>query len=537
MHFSRSHQARALLPLLGFLLAGGVPPCLRAQPLIATGAEFPVNTYTDYDQSAPSVGMAADGDFVVVWSSVAQDGGGLYRAAFGRRFSSSGVALGVEFQINTYTASDQDDPQVAAQADGDFVVVWKSYQDGDYSGIFARRYDSGGVALGLEFQVNARTAGSQRDPIVATRDGGDFVVIWTTYSPIGGGYYEVDAYGRRFDSAGSSIGGDFLLSSSTTGYQADPTVDIAPDGHFVVVWSSEGQDGSEAGVFARRFTSGGAPQGTEFQVNVYTSLDQRDGAIAIRADGSFVITWNHDEQDGSDFGVSARRFGSAGTAIGGEFQVSTYTQMDQAFPVVAFDGDGNFVIVWQSFSQDGSQNGVFSRTFAPSGAALGPDLQVSTFTSFKQAQPAIASDGDGRFVVAWESGHVPDNDDEVFARLFTRSTLAVLDVDGNGVLDALADGLLVLRYRFGFTNATLTAGAVGPNCTRCNAAAIEPYLAGLGLTLDIDGNGQLEALSDGLLVLRYMFGFSGATLTNNAIGLSCARCDAGTIAPYLQELD
>jgi hypothetical protein len=78
---------------------------------------------------------------------------------------------------------------------------------------------------------------------------------------------------------------------------------------------------------------------------------------------------------------------------------------------------------------------------------------------------------------------------------------------------------------------------VGAGCSRCDAAAIQPYLSGLGMTLDIDGNTTLGALTDGLLILRFLFGFTGAQLTGGVVGDGCSRCDAGTIGPYLQTLD
>lgn len=71
---------------------------------------------------------------------------------FGRRFDSAGVALGKQFRVNSYTRFQQDYPSVASDASGNFVVVWTSHmQDGDGFGIFAQRYDSGGAALGPEF--------------------------------------------------------------------------------------------------------------------------------------------------------------------------------------------------------------------------------------------------------------------------------------------------------------------------------------------------------------------------------------------------
>jgi predicted outer membrane repeat protein len=50
------------------------------------------------------------------------------------------------------------------------------------------------------------------------------------------------------------------------------------------------------------------------------------------------------------------------------------------------------------------------------------------------------------------------------------------DIDGNGMVQALTDGLLMLRFAFGFTGATLVSGAVAGNCLRCTAAEIVAYL-------------------------------------------------------------
>jgi hypothetical protein len=88
----------------------------------------------------------------------------------------------------------------------------------------------------------------------------------------------------------------------------------------------------------------------------------------------------------------------------------------------------------------------------------------------------------GAFVVTWINAG-DGSGDGVFARSFdstgAAANLAIFDVDGNGSTEALTDALLILRYVFGFRGATLTAGAVGGSCSRCDAAAIEPYLAPL----------------------------------------------------------
>lgn len=135
----------------------------------------------------------------------------------------------------------------------------------------------------------------------------------------------------------------------------------------------------------------------------------------------------------------------------------------------------------------------------------------------------------------------PDNTDGRVYRLVETlipEGVAPLDVDGNGVAEALKDGLLVLRYLFGFESEALVAGAVDPaDCDRCDAAAIVPVLEALeDPHLDVDDNGAAEALKDGLLILRYLFGFTDEVLVSGAVGDGCERCTAGEIEAYVASL-
>src|SRR2546426_789632 len=91
------------------------------------------------------------------------------------------VPVGTEFQVNTYTTSDQFSSQVGTDAAGNFVVVWSSPQDGSFTGVFGQRYASSGAALGTEFQINTHTTSVQRSPAVASDSTGSFVVVWNSY--------------------------------------------------------------------------------------------------------------------------------------------------------------------------------------------------------------------------------------------------------------------------------------------------------------------------------------------------------------------
>ncbi|MDH6100361.1 hypothetical protein NWP21_16245, partial [Anabaenopsis sp. FSS-46] len=115
-----------------------------------------------------------------------------------------------------------------------------------------------------------------------------------------------------------------------------------------------------------------------------------------------------------------------------------------------------------------------------------------------------------------------------------------LDIDGNGQINALSDGIMVVRFLFGtaFPGDKLTDGAIAANATR-NLTEIREYLqeAVENKYLDIDGNGQINALSDGIMVVRFLFGtaFSGDKLIDGAIAANATR-GLTEIQEYLSQL-
>jgi hypothetical protein len=490
------------------------------------GSEFQVNTYTLTAQSYPSVAADADGDFAVAWRSNAGTGSGL----FARRFASAGTPQASDFQVNTITTINQALPVVAASSSGDFVIVWEGYLDGSSLGVFAHRFSSDGTPLAAEFQVNTYTASSQRSPAVAASPSGDFVVAWESYAQDGS---NDGVFARRFSSAGTPLADEFQVNTYTTEHQRSASVATNGNGDFVVAWTSNGQDGAGLGVFARGFSSAGAPLTGELQVNAYTEDSQRYPAAALDLDRHFVVVWGSNNQDGSAFGVFVRSFSSAGTALVAELQVNVFTTGSQVLPAVRTGAGSEFVVAWSSL-EDGSGFGIFARRLSSAGAPLGDEVQVNTYTTGNQHRPTLATSDSGDFIVAWQDNARDGSSYGVFAQRF--AALATLDVDGNGALGPLTDGLLVLRFLFGFTGTTLTGGVIGNGCTRCDADAIQPYLAGLGLVIDVDGNTTPGALTDGLLALRYLFGFTGGTLTTGVVGGGCGRCDAPSIEAYLAGL-
>jgi hypothetical protein len=308
---------------------------------------------------------------------------------------------GFEFQVNTYTTSVQAHGRVARLSDGRFVVVYDSQgQDGDSDGVFARIYQAGGAGpLGEEFQINEHTPNAQHNPAVAALPDAEFVVVWESFRQIATGSND-DLFGRRFASDGTPVGTEFQINQETISEQTLPNVASRADGTFAVSWASEDQDGDREGVFARIFSLDGTPLLDEFQVNTYTTNRQtpaRAGASSVMwtDDDHFVVTWQSYGQDGSENSIQARVFHDDGEG-GDEFQVNQTTDGNQANPAAGSNGDGTYVLVWNERQFDSQ---TLLRRYDAHDGVLTDETPVGDSTS--QSKPAISVEESGTFTLAW----------------------------------------------------------------------------------------------------------------------------------------
>jgi len=322
------------------------------------GGEFQVNTYTTGHQGIPLVAAGPAGTFAVVWTGDS-DGSGL--GVFARFYDAAGNAVGGEVAINAYTTLDQIASSVSVDAAGDVVVAWRSNSgDGDSSAIRARRFGAGGSSLGGEVAVNAFTTGPQDNPSVAAHADGSFVVAWDSL------YQDASSkavVARRFDAEGSPVGGDIVVNTYATHSQERARVAALPGAAFAVTWQSVNQDGNVAGVFARLFDSAGNPTTGEVAVNSFTTDAQQFPAIAADASGAFTVVWESSTQDGSGTAVMARGFDAAGGPVESEFSAATQTLYNQRAPSIAVQPDGRFVVVWHANLGDGSGYAVRAQRF------------------------------------------------------------------------------------------------------------------------------------------------------------------------------
>ncbi len=387
------------------LHVGVVSTCLffshpaNAQQPMPLGGEFQVNTYTTGSQLAPSVALRPDGGFVVVWDNGSN---GLR----GQRFAADRAPVGAELAVSSSTMGNQYFPKAVTSPTGNFVVVWDStYSTGtDSSGksIQARRFAADGTAHGPDFQVSSFTPGNQDFPAVARHTDGSFVVVWQSAGSPGTDTDGLSIQGQRYDSSGVPLGAEMQINFFTTGDQGWPSVMIQPDGSFVVAWTSLT---STFDTRAQRFTADGGRVGEELEVN---PAPTRGGRPVMAPDlaGNFVIGWETVNPVDGLLEIQARRFAADGTALGSDFRVNSYTWGEQIMPAIAVDAKGRFVITWVShFSYRGTDTNasIEAQAFSSDGLPLGGEFQINTYTTSYQFLPSVGVDAAGRFVVAWES--------------------------------------------------------------------------------------------------------------------------------------
>ena len=372
-------------------------PVSSAGQVTPLGGAFQVNTYTfsyqnwgSNDRIGHGVAIAPNGDFLVTWNSD-QSGNSPVSGldVFAQRYSSDGSPAGSEFQVNTFTNHNQFAPDVAADGQGNFIVVWSGYVPTSFvQSVGGQRFDSNGTPLGTEFAINAGQ-GSSVAPVVAADAAGDFIVVWNDLGSFG---VDVAINAQRFDSSGAKQGTEFQVAPLGP-FDATPRQSVAMDevGNSVVVWMS-GQ------IFGQRFDSNGAALGTQFQASSYPANSDAYPQVAAAPNGDFVVVWqNSNGEDGQYTGIFGQRFTSSGERLGSEFQVNTYTPQYQSFPDVAMDAAGDFIVTWGSFKD----TGIVARRYHSDGFPEGTEFGIS---HGNEARSAVASAPNGDFTAVWLGG-------------------------------------------------------------------------------------------------------------------------------------
>ena len=441
-----------LSPILHFLFSiltvalASMAPCASGQTgFIPQGREYGIAGTLPGDQVFPALSLKTSGGYLV-WQDNRTDGDGLGISAL--RLDSSFSAPMSSFRVNQQGALDQNKPSVSLLNDGGAVFTWQGGRQG-FQHIYARFLSSSNTWVSGDIQVNALTNNSQINPVVATLADGNVIIVWSSFNQQGANSLQ-DVYAQRFSPTGQKLGNEFLVNLSTAYNQRSPAVAALSDGRYVVVWVSEQQRSTfnrqfdqtngappnvigspSVDVYARLFNASGAAVTDEFLINSGTDICANP-SIAPSSDGGFAVTWmQKDVQTRTDsWDIHARPFsaGPSGASGGVTRRVNAQTYGDQFAPKISSAGS-DYLVVWTSLGQDGSREGVYGQFLHSDGSLAGGEFRVNTATVSQQMHPALASDGNGRFLTMWTGFVGGDASFDFFAQRYVATNNPVLPPD------------------------------------------------------------------------------------------------------------
>jgi len=428
------------------------------------GAEFVANTTTAGQQNDPAVAMDATGDFVVVWAANTGPG------TVAQRFDAAGVAQGGEIAVQS--AGSSIDPAVAMDAAGNFVVAWM--RGGTERGVYARYFAADGTPAWAEVKVaDEANLPFDPEPSVALTAAG-FVVVWDNG--------DTAIHARRYDLSGTLVA-EVNLAVGRTVDRPRVGADVA--GNFVVAYTG-GATHLGGPVYAQRFSAAGDAVGGE--VVVSSDATNTTPEIAVEPDGDFVVAWATDDSNPAEMrGVFARTFAADGTARSGPVKLDSPLTGLERSPTVGVDATGNFVVAWRAIPYGQNFINVYAVRGSAAGYTYGSSFRVNE--TFHPDAPAVAvSPAADRFVVGWERLVVrpTTQDDDVAARLFATSP------NHAPVLDAAGDPTFVFVGQDATDpHGDTVASLIGTSITDEDLGALQG-IAVVGLTGTADGTWEFS---------------------------------------------
>lgn len=389
--------------------------------LIANGAETAV-ALTPVGVSDDTYSMPAileDGSHVVVYRTL--DGQVVQRA-----YDADGVPKGAAEVVASAPGVVMDAPGVMALDTGGHAVYWtREGPAGDRVQI--QIYDDAGQPVGGVRSISGPVA-QIGDTSATLRGDGVMVIAWT--QDVGGTSL---ARARLIREDGSFLGPVRDLSTNSSNGQADIDIAALKGGKIALTWEEDSlsflnKDDIKLQVYDKSMTTTGAVK----TANTVLAGDHSDPVVTGLQGGGYVVSWwGAHGLDGDQWGVFARVYDDTGQAVGDEIQVNTTFENVQASPdVIGLEG-GGFLVVWQSFAQDGSGDTVVAQRFDADGTLMGDEFVVNSSTHGWQTLPGLAADRDGNLVISWQSQHVDNAQWQITTQSFVTP---LIGTDGDDVL-------------------------------------------------------------------------------------------------------
>jgi len=449
----------------------------ESTPLVSTN-EFVVNNPSgdNEETSGPvrgterAVDIAPNGDYVVVWTDET-----LNNKVFAKVFDANGNETVAQFQVNMSGGTNQW-TDVAVDDGGNFVVVWNQGDD-----IYMRRFLADGTAIDAgDVRVNTTSSNVQQNASINMNGAGDFVIAWE-----GDGSGVEGIFVRQGSFGGGLTGSDITVDTTATAQ--DPSLGIADNGNFVVVWNNGLGD-----VFFQLYNSAATPL-TSGQVDLFQA-NAAGAAVEMAGDGRFTVAYH---ATGTGLGIWARQYDAAGTPLWFPILVNTSIAGDQTNPSISMDDTGDFIVVWEGVGDQVGHvdaDGIFGQKFASHGSKIGTEFRINQTTTNVQNRASVAMLDRDDFVVVWTGSDGTQTD--VFARQFGGTVPPTLDLDADN-----SSGATGIDYQFTFTEGDGPTAIADSDTDLSDPDSVTFPSVALAISGLLDGNAEVLILDGNTFAL------------------------------------
>jgi parallel beta-helix repeat protein len=377
-----------------------------------------MNTGTLVDSGADRTGgravaMDAAGNYVVLWTDSTT------KALYFSRYAASGTLISQSVPVNN-SGNDQKTPSIAMAADGSFVIVWSEKISGRFQ-VQAQRFNANGTNYNGVFTVGYSPSDDCLQPNVAINDNRDFVVVWQQV--VGTELNNIYGHSYQWVSSGPpvSISTELPIAldpgGSLAGVQERPAVALL-NNRVYLAWES--QDTSSTGIYLRAFDLNGSNATTTVQVNTSQLNQQSAPDIAVAPDGRVIVVWQTDVAVATADSISYRMFEQSSSQPLQMVPVSVETVIatghDESLPKVSVAKSGDFIVTYQALNETivrpnsttaiDNTSGIFFQGFDRNGVQTLTETSVTdiggstAFTDLNQYAVNVAWQG-GTAIFAW----------------------------------------------------------------------------------------------------------------------------------------
>jgi hypothetical protein len=364
------------------------------------------------DAYTPTAAFGKD-VYLVVWQS-GRFGPGDLRNGFdglgigdivGCRLDKAGKPLDAKPFVICGAKDLQEHPKVAF-GNGVFLVVWHDLRGGKDWDVYAARVSPDGKVLDSDGFLVAGGANNQACPRVAW-DGRDFTVVWQDFRS--DKYYE--AYGARVSAEGKVADGQGVLLASgvASGYHCDlPAVASLGGGKSLGLWLTSAGKSRRTSAGTTFIGEGRATPGAIFMEGQGPGKYNSPACLAAGAK-TYLTAWRtetHCGRGNAPNDSNAMILDADGKCVKRLYVSGKGSPTIQA-PDVAWDGSA-FVAAWhetQFVAKNDRGNPylvVCASRISEAGDLVGTAQTLSGTLESPAAEPAVASDGAGTALIAYE---------------------------------------------------------------------------------------------------------------------------------------